>query len=394
MTIKLNKIKVGATLPARDHMFGLDVCRAIAILTVVFGHMFMHSFPHPVLKSFGFLAIFGVDLFFCLSGFLIGRILLIESAKWHEKKEQGLINFWYRRWMRTLPLYFFFLFVSLYIYWGVASGITSHLPYLLFSQNLAWPMSDFYRETWSLSVEEWFYFLFPLLMLIWIGLGKSPRSAVLITIVLFIVVPPVLRLFLFGDQYGFDKMDPGIRHVVIFRLDSIGFGVLIAYISQWHKEIFEKIANLKWYIIACAVVCMAFIKFSYFGMVESKWMVFFNFSIVAAVFAGLIPFFAGLAPSRFNLLNRFVQYTSRISYSMYLGHSPAFILGKIILMKFAIFDLIYPNPWLTYPIFFCLVYLLSTVTYFAIEKPALRFRDRKKIAAQRLAAEPVRAVSV
>lgn len=98
---------------SHDRMFGLDVCRTIAILPVVFGHMLRYSDPHPFIQSLGFLAIFGVDLFFCLSGFLIGRILLLDSTSWHETQENGVMNFWYRRWMRTLPLYFFYLFVNL-----------------------------------------------------------------------------------------------------------------------------------------------------------------------------------------------------------------------------------------------------------------------------------------
>jgi peptidoglycan/LPS O-acetylase OafA/YrhL len=375
--MKANLADGGDTTKAHDRMFGLDVCRAIAILSVVVGHMLGHSSPHPAVASIAFLAIFGVDLFFCLSGFLIGGILLRESAKWPEKKEQGLIHFWYRRWMRTLPLYFFFFFVELNLFWGGASSILSQLSYLVFSQNLAWPMSDFYRVTWSLTIEEWFYFLFPLLILLWIGLGKSPRSAVLITIVLFIFVPPVVRFLLFGDQYGFDSLDPNIRHVVLFRLDSIGFGVLLAYIHQWHKALFQKIAEMKWFIIIAAVSCIAYIKFHYFGMIESRFVVTFYFSIVAIVFAGLMPFFVGLAPSRFNLLNRFVKYTSLISYSMYLGHTIAFIAGIAFLKKLGLFDIIYPNPWLAYPIFVFLVYLLSSLTYFVIEKPVLAIRDRQ-----------------
>src|ERR1700757_3678637 len=93
--------------------FGLDVCRAMAILLVMSGHMLQHSSPHPLLAEFGMIGLFGVDLFFCLSGFLIGRILLTEAADWPQAHRPGLFGFWYRRWMRTLPLYFFYLAVSL-----------------------------------------------------------------------------------------------------------------------------------------------------------------------------------------------------------------------------------------------------------------------------------------
>jgi len=374
----------GATLlmssAKHDRMFGLDVCRTIAILSVVIGHMLLHSSPHKYLASIGFTAIFGVDLFFCLSGFLIGRILLLESSSWPIQKERGIMLFWYRRWMRTLPLYFFFFFVELRMYWGGASSLFTQKEYLIFAQNLAWSMPNFFSLTWSLAVEEWFYFLFPLLILFWIGIGKTPRAAVLMTIGSFLLIPAVLRFLCFDKSGGFDNLDPNIRHIVIFRLDSIGFGVLVAYIAQWHQAVFQAIAKRRWVFIGLAIVCMAFIKFEYFGLAESKLMVTLYFSIVALVFAGLIPFFSSMSPTRFSSLNRFIRYTSLISYSMYLGHVVAFTLGMYVMRRLHMFDVVYPNPWLTYPLFLVLVYLLASLTYFAIEKPILAMRDRRNIA--------------
>lgn len=369
--------------PTHDRMFGLDVCRTMAILSVVMGHMLLHSSPHPYIASIGFVAIFGVDLFFCLSGFLIGRILLLESSRWPEEKERGVFRFWYRRWMRTLPLYFFFFFIELRMYWDGASSVSAQQAYLIFAQNLAWPMPNFFSLTWSLAIEEWFYFLFPLLILLSIGLGKKPRTAVLVAIIAFLLVPMALRFFLFGKEGSFDSLDPNIRHVVIFRLDSIGFGVLMAYLNQWHQALFRKIAELRWVFFALAIACMAYIKWDYFGMTETRLVVTLYFTLVALVFAGLLPFFTGLAPTRFKLLNRFVKYTSLISYSMYLGHIVAFTLGMTLFRKLGVFDAIYPNPWLSYPIFLLLVYLLASLTYFAIEKPVLVLRDRlAKVGAQ------------
>jgi len=303
---------------SHDRMYGLDVCRTMAILSVVFGHMLQHSTPHPYLASVGFMAIFGVDLFFCLSGFLIGRILMQVSERWPQEQERGVMQFWYRRWMRTLPLYFFFLFVELQIYWGGASSLSAQQAYLVFAQNLAWPMPSFYGLTWSLTVEEWFYFLFPLLILLSIGFGKTPRASVLTAIVIFLVIPPVLRFFLFDA-------------------------------SEW----------------------------DYFGLAETNWLVTVYFSVVALVFAGLIPFFSGLSPTRFAWFNRFVKYTSQIAYSLYLGHVVAFAACIYMFKRLGCYDTIYPNPWLTYPIFMALVYLLASFTYFAIERPLLTLRDKR-----------------
>jgi peptidoglycan/LPS O-acetylase OafA/YrhL len=359
-----------------DRMFGLDVCRTIAVLLVVTGHMLQHSKPNALLASFGFIGLFGVDLFFCLSGFLIGRIVLQESAHWPQEQETGLLRFWYRRWMRTLPLYFFFFFVSLQFDWTGPATLASKLSYLVFAQNLLWSMPDFYGLTWSLAVEEWFYFSFPLMLLLFIGLGRSPRQAAVIAIACFVLLPPMLRLALAGESHEFGSLDEGLRHIMAFRLDSIGYGVLLAYLSQWHRPLFQRLTGLWAWFLALVVACLICTKLHYFGWAESRIVASLYFSVSAIAFAGLIPFFSTLVPSRLPLLNRFVKYTSQISYSMYLAHIFAFMIGMIVLQKARLFDSIYPNPWLAYPMFYALVYILSSCTYFAIEKPVLALRDR------------------
>ena len=371
-----SEAKAHTGLDTHDRAHGLDVCRTIAILVVVFGHMTEHSAPHPYLAYFGFLAIFGVDLFFCLSGFLIGRILMQESLQWPVTKETGVMRFWYRRWMRTLPLYFFFYFVELFVFWGGASSVSAQKAYLVFAQNFAWSMPVFYGLTWSLTVEEWFYFLFPLLILLAIAFGKTPRVAVLFTIAVFLIVPTALRFFLFDTQGVFNNLDPNVRHIVIFRLDSLGFGVLAAYIYHWHRPVFQLIAKLRWAFIALALLCMVFIKFHYFGLSESAAMVTLYFTASGIAFAGLLPFFANLRRSRFARLNWFVKNISKISYSLYLGHVVAFAACIYVFRKLHLYDAIYPNPWLAYPIFLGAVFTLATITYFLIEKPFLALRDR------------------
>ena len=375
-------IMKGSSVPAHDRTFGLDVCRCIAILPVVFGHMLAHSEPHPLVQSLGILAVFGVDIFFCLSGFLIGRILLRDATTWTETKENGLMNFWYRRWMRTLPLYYFYFFVNLNIYWDGGSNAGSQLPYLVFAQNLFWPMSDFYRETWSLAVEEWFYFLFPLLILTGIGFGKDSRTAGRNTILVFVLLPPLLRFICFGN-FGFDSFESNIRHVVMFRMDSLGYGVLFAYLSLYHRTIFDKINSVRWAVIGLALLCVISTKLGNFGIGESRLTAALNFSIVAFVFAALIPGFYHMKPGRFVRLNRFIKYTSVIAYSLYLGHTPAFILGNMLLNKFGIYEFVHPNPWFVFPFFLVLVYAVASATYFLVEKPGLWLRDRGEMLSKR-----------
>ena len=360
-----------------DRVFGLDVCRTLAVLLVVTGHMLQHSMPHPTLASFGFIGLFGVDIFFCLSGFLIGRILLKESVRWPDEKEAGLLHFWYRRWMRTLPLYIFFLIISLSFDWTGSSNIDTKLSYLIFAQNMAWEMPKFYGLTWSLAVEEWFYFTFPLLILMLIGLGRQPRKAVALSIVFFIIMPPFFRFLFTGEQHDFGSLDEGIRHIMVFRMDSIGYGVLIAYMEKWHDTIFLRLIKSWWVFLGLIIVCMTFTKFNYFGYSESRLTATIYFSITGLSFACLIPLFRKIKPPRYSLIRNFVKYTSKISYSMYLGHIFAFIIGINLLKIINLYETTYFNPWLLYPIFYFLIYIISSFTYYFIEKPFLLLRDRK-----------------
>lgn len=361
-----------ATISA-NRLFGLDICRTFACLAVVFGHMLGHSSPHSLILSLGFVGSFGVDLFFCLSGFLIGRILLKESADWHHQRQSGLLRFWYRRWMRTLPLYFFFFLVSLKFDWKGATSVTEQYPYLFFAQNFAWPMADFFRLSWSLAVEEWFYYAFPLALLMFIGLGVTSRNSAVLAITLFILAPLISRLMM-PEQ--FPRPDDA-KYIVIYRLDAIGYGVLTAYLFTFCRAWFDSLARF-WIIPAgMALSIMLMAKNGYPWRAGSTIFTAFYFSASGIIFASLIPLFYSLRPTKSRALNRFVEFTSLISYSIYLGHIFAFMLIINLLDFSGLYDSVYPNAWLLYPFFIACVYMLATLTYNLVEKPFLRLRDIK-----------------
>src|SRR5450759_5386369 len=92
-----------------DRVFGLDVLRAAAIMGVVCAHGFVVLYPHlvGVLGIFGHGGFYGVELFFVLSGFLIGQILIREGPALGHAANVAV--FYVRRWFRTLPLFFLFL---------------------------------------------------------------------------------------------------------------------------------------------------------------------------------------------------------------------------------------------------------------------------------------------
>src|SRR5205085_5698906 len=103
-------------------IYGLDILRAVAILLVIYAHWIVH------VGSEIFNLGDGVAIFFVLSGFLIGKILFSIINKRFAFRD--LINFWIRRWFRTLPAYFFVV--------GLVMIFTHelHLSYFIFAQNL------------------------------------------------------------------------------------------------------------------------------------------------------------------------------------------------------------------------------------------------------------------
>jgi len=95
----------------KERVFGLDLLRTIAILIVVLGHgdkIVRANFPNFP----NFWIVDGVDLFFVLSGFLIGSII-IKSFEKHGINRNSIIIFWKRRWFRTLPNYYLIVFLCL-----------------------------------------------------------------------------------------------------------------------------------------------------------------------------------------------------------------------------------------------------------------------------------------
>jgi peptidoglycan/LPS O-acetylase OafA/YrhL len=221
MTIPAAARKSEMTAEHGTRRFGLDILRAAAIGLVVTSHYW---------SAVTYLGGVGVDLFFALSGFLIGGILLKMVERRGAFQAGDLVEFLRRRWYRTLPNYYLYLPIHFFLE-PRSPGVPFVPPalgsYLVFLQNFAWPMpSTFYFITWSLCVEEWFYLLTAVtLFLLARAVGSRPRGARVafgMTAAVLIVVPIALRFIPAVSQ------DPSWRTVVVVQIDSIMYGVLMA----------------------------------------------------------------------------------------------------------------------------------------------------------------------
>jgi peptidoglycan/LPS O-acetylase OafA/YrhL len=211
--------------------------RGLAIFMVVFGHYASfkpeQGWPATIIRTIFPLAWSGVDLFFVLSGFLIGGLLLNFRGT-----ENYIKAFYIRRICRIFPLYFLCLGIFLILPWLLSGHHASiwygwlfeedfskvpRWSFVIFLQNLFYAKTylagNFWvAVTWSLAVEEQFYLLLP--MLIWLVPDRK-LPFVLVPLILF---APAFRLFLY-------LYHPKIFPYVLLpcRMDTLLIGVLCAY---------------------------------------------------------------------------------------------------------------------------------------------------------------------
>lgn len=139
--------------------------RAAAILFVVGSHA-LWVFPEaegPMTSLLRLSGVMGVEIFFVLSGFLIGRILFRIFTNDHFQNKH-LTYFLIRRWFRTLPNYYLVLLINIVLVVLIGRELPETLPlYFGFIQNFNFGMDIFFTESWSLPIEEFAYVIGPLL---------------------------------------------------------------------------------------------------------------------------------------------------------------------------------------------------------------------------------------
>lgn len=350
-------------------IFGLDILRALAIIDVVLGHgrivlgNIQTDFPWIKLIP-------GVPLFFVLSGFLIGTILI----KLFEKDKISLsiiFSFLKRRWFRTLPNYYLILIVNvIFVYFGIIKEDIDqfNVSFFFFSQNLCHPFFGFFWESWSITIEEWFYLSFPLLF----GLGtiifpsKKIKNLFLIIILIYLVFPPLLRYMSMdnGDLWNGNS----IKGVVIYSLDSIAYGILGAYIKFYFTAIWEK------YKVTFFVSGLLTILFTMYRD-ESHVILFekvLSSNVLNIGILFLFPLFNSIKTAPIFFV-RIVTHISVISYSMYLVNLA--IVAEVIRDNFMPTG--HFQSILTYIIYWTIVIVLSTIMYKYYEKPLTDLRDRR-----------------
>ncbi|GAB3020622.1 acyltransferase family protein [Spirosoma pulveris] len=379
-------------------VLGLDVMRAVAILIVVDAHAtialkdyYNGAFWHHLLPD-------GVELFFVLSGFLIGGILIRSYEKKQTFDRQLLLNFWTRRWFRTLPNYYLVLtgLIVLALVRAWRSGLPNALPdtgilvrYYLFLQNFAHYIPDFFPETWSLAIEEWSYITLPLVL--WgmhrLLTGHWSRQRIVLITVLLIIIGTNLYRFISALQIPVSEGELGYRGIVMTRLDAISYGVLAAYVKNYFPDSWQNQALRTRLLVVglCLTVLAAFtssiVILSFYNNVGlfpayTFYKRTFYFPVIGLSMALLMPYMDGwrTAPAswvKFGVA-RAITHISLISYSMYLLNLTPIMSTVVDRIPTTSLTM----GWAKVGLFWGLVLMLSTLLYKFFEKPVTELRER------------------
>ena len=303
---------------SRQHYPALDGLRGIAILFIVIYHNFGYIDKY---FFFGWLA---VDLFFVMSGFLITDILL--NAVGHKN---FLRNFYLRRVLRIFPLYYLSLFIFLIVLPRLP--IESGIKYYTDNQVWLWTylqnwlyifkppvQTNTLNHLWSLAVEEQFYLLWPLAIL----LIKKPRL-LLVFISLLLMATLGLRLWIWMHHLS------GFAYYNLYtftRIDGICIGCMVALLRRINLNFLKKYTS-------AIVLFFAIMNFIFFFL---NRLYEFSFPYLAlagyTTFAMMLGLLVNQAVTKETKLINFIfnipllKFFGRISYGFYIFHWPIYLL--------------------------------------------------------------------
>lgn len=361
-----------------NRIHGLDTLRAIAIILVYIYHL--GFIAHKPVFDIGWV---GVDLFFVLSGYLIGNQIFIDLA---HKRKFSLKIFMLRRLFRTLPNFCVILAFYFCIDGFREQAILPPLWKLLtFTANFGLKTGTAFSNVWSLCIEEQFYLTLPLLALI-IYHTKSIKFAWYL-IAFTLIGGMLLRAYMwltytngiFANPELFDYKNyyTYIYYFTFCRLDSILCGVIIALVRNFYSQTWYKITErgnlcLALGIISSGITFYMFMNHDY-AYQYSLIPTIIGFPMLGISFSLLV--ISALSPNSVLHKTRipFAQQLAILSFAIYLVQKPLDHLTASILQKYNLVA----N---TSIIMFICTAAVSTfggwVLYVLIETQFLKLRDR------------------
>jgi len=382
--------------PERNHFRTLDGLRAVSILWVMAFHcvffvtytnldlaIALRSAPLLAWTKYGFR---GVDIFFVISGFIISHILM------REHKATGrldLKNFYLRRAIRLFPAYY----VALVLY-----GVLDPLPLknvwanLLYVNNFLPIEQQFMGWAWSLAIEEQFYIVFPVALLLLMKLGDRARLPLLVAATLTAAAGFVLllRASACPSPPPFQELAPGpflcyfdtLYDKFYTRCGALLMGVTVAYLYNYTPAVAWLDARALVRRVLFAVACLLLVPAT--GFVETSSGVFssffaLNYFYLFALGIAYLLLFTLTGSGQQSLLGRVLSSRiwfplAQLSYSAYLVHPTVLIAVYLFVLKPTAV-----SPPLALVAGLGLAVLcfgVAAVIYLLVERPAMNARAR------------------
>ncbi|MBN7138932.1 acyltransferase [Lysobacter enzymogenes] len=347
---------------------GLDLLRAIAIVWVMFFHAQGAGLGSPwsPVSQFGWM---GVDLFFALSGYLIGWQVLRPLS---QGRRLDLRDFYLRRALRVLPA--FWTVLALYLLWPAfreRPGLESGWQFFTFTLNLLidYEHNKAFSHAWSLCVEEHFYLLFP-----WLAIALTRRPALwkgAVAVAALVLAGIVLRAWVWN------ALDDNANHWVEriyyptwMRLDGLLFGVTLAavraYRPQWWDAMMRRSGGLALAGVALLAAAIALSQ-QRLGFAASVY----GLPVLSLAMALLVA--AGASERRWTGRLRVpgAGWLAAASFSLYLSHKGAFAL-----MAGVCGESLETRPLLAFCAYAGAALAAGAILHYAVERPFLRWRER------------------
>ncbi|HEY4336668.1 MAG TPA: acyltransferase [Puia sp.] len=355
---------------------GLDHLRALAIIIVFVFHYNMFGHPPGLYEYVGNWGWTGVDLFFVLSGYLIGGQLFAKLSR-DQPIHYG--EFYLKRSLRILPAYFAVLILYFMI---PAFTERSTLPplwkFLTFTQNFGLDLSQHgaFSHAWSLCIEEQFYLVLPLLI---IGLTtlKAGKQAAWILLALFLfgfAIRSYTWFQLLPQQPNFGKAYyKFIYYPTWSRLDGLIAGVALSALYYFKPATWQKLTRRgnRLILIAGVMVAGAWLLTHNQHQYEMQGAIF-GYPAISIAYAALV--LAALSPTSilYRYSSRLTRFIANLSYAIYLTHKQLIHLTHKALEPLGISE----DSYLAFGICIGVALAGAWLLHIAVERPFLRLRDR------------------
>ena len=374
-----------AAAPPARRIVPLDGLRGLAILLVAFVHSVVVFKPSTAIEvwffSIAHLGLLGVDLFFVLSGFLVGTILIRSKGSPH-----FLRNFYIRRALRIFPPYYCYLVLMLLVFpaifpastffAGLTESVGADAPYhWLYMTDVLIVLRQreiyIFNPLWSLAIEEKFYLLWPFIVAFLSRRGQMASSAFWLLLCI-----GCRAVFFFIGQPGFVS-----SYFFLTRSDGLALGTFLAAWCASRPPGLPKFPGVpaSWYrglgLAATGVVVLAFFMptGSPFKFIQ---LLLFRPLVVGAWSALLVLCLIAEKPSRI-FSNVVLRTFGKYSYAFYLIHWP---LTDYLRSRDGHHFMAFHSTVAASLLLFCVVtslsLMLSVLSWNILEKHALRLKSR------------------